>query len=98
MSLPQTREETVRARVVVTNPTGLHARPAVKFTQIAKQYAAALRLRPETSEAWANARSPNAVMKLKLREGTVLLLEGDGADAAEAVAALVGFVERNFDE
>lgn len=97
MSLPETRD-VVEARVTVTNPTGLHARPAVKFTQIARGFDAQLRLRAEEGGDWVNARSPNAVMKLKLRGGSVLLLRAEGADAAEAVAALVGFVERNFDE
>ena len=31
--------------VVITNPTGLHARPAVKLTKLAKSFAAVVRLR-----------------------------------------------------
>jgi len=89
---------TVSARVLVTNPTGLHARPAVKLTRLAKSFAAELKVRPESQAEWVNAKSPNAVMKMKLRGGDTLCLQGSGADAQAAVAALVAFTERNFDE
>jgi phosphocarrier protein len=90
--------QTVAAKVLVTNPTGLHARPAVKLTKLAKSFVAELRVRPEAQADWVNAKSPNAVMKMKLRGGDTLCLEASGADAADAVAALVAFTERNFDE
>lgn len=86
------------ARVLVTNPVGLHARPAVKLTKLAKQFAAEIRLRAEGQADWVNAKSPNAVMKLKLRGGDTVCLEASGSDANDAVGALVAFVERNFDE
>jgi len=86
------------ARVLVTNPVGLHARPAVKLTKLAKQFASDIRLRAEGQADWVNAKSPNAVMKLKLRGGDALCLEASGADANDAVGAIVAFVERNFDE
>ena len=35
----------LRTEVVITHPTGLHARPAVKFTKLAKTFAAEIRLR-----------------------------------------------------
>ena len=85
-------------RVLVTNPTGLHARPAVKLTKLAKSFAAELRVRPEGQADWVNAKSPNAVMKMKLRGGDTLCLEASGSDAEAAVAALVAFTQRNFDE
>lgn len=86
------------ARVLVTNPVGLHARPAVKLTRLAKQFASDIRLRAEGQADWVNAKSPNAVMKLKLRGGDTVCLEASGSDANDAVGALVAFVERNFDE
>ena len=70
---------------VVRDPTGLHARPAVKLTKLAK------RLRPRSGSAprggaWVNAKSPTAMMKLKARHGDTLAFAADGTDAAEAVA------------
>ena len=80
---------------VVRDPTGLHARPAVKLTKLAKRFQATLRVRAGDG-AWTNAKSPNAVMKLKARHGERLAFAADGPDAAEAVAALVALVERDF--
>ena len=80
---------------VVRDPTGLHARPAVKLTKLAKGFQAAVRVRAGNG-TWANAKSPNAVMKLKARHGERLAFAADGPDAAEAVAALVALVERDF--
>jgi phosphocarrier protein HPr len=80
---------------VVRDPTGLHARPAVKLTKLAKRFEAAVRVRAGEG-AWVNAKSPNGVMKLKARSGERLAFAADGPDAAEAVAALVALVERDF--
>ena len=83
---------------VVRDPTGLHARPAVKLTKLAKRFAATVRVRRAVNGAWVNAKSPTGMMKLKARHGETLAFAADGTDAAEAVAALVALVERNFDE
>lgn len=83
---------------VVRDPTGLHARPAVKLTKLAKRFEATVRVRGAANGAWVNAKSPTGMMKLKARHGETLAFTADGADAAEAVAALVALVERNFDE
>ena len=84
-------------QAVVRDPTGLHARPAVKLTKLAKRFQAAVRVRAGEG-AWVNAKSPNGVMKLKARRGELLAFAADGPDALEAVAALVALVERDFDD
>jgi phosphocarrier protein HPr len=83
---------------VVRHPTGLHARPAVKLTKLAKRFEATVRVRSAANGAWVNAKSPTGMMKLKARHGETLAFAADGTDAAEAIAALVALVERNFDE
>jgi phosphocarrier protein HPr len=83
---------------VVRDPTGLHARPAVKLTKLAKRFEATIQVRSAASGAWTNAKSPTGMMKLKARHGETLAFAAEGPDAAEAVAALVALVERNFDE
>jgi phosphocarrier protein HPr len=80
---------------MVRDPTGLHARPAVKLTKLAKRFAATVRVRAGDG-AWVNAKSPAGVMKLKARHGERLAFAAAGPDAAEAVAALVAVVERDF--
>ena len=91
-------ESIVAARVVVANSVGLHARPAVKLTKLAKQFHAEIRVRPESEAGWISAKSVNAVMRMKLKGGEAILLEASGSDACAAIGALVGLVERNFDE
>jgi phosphocarrier protein HPr len=96
---PKLRDvERASGDAMLLDPTGLHARPAVKLTKLAKQFAAEVRVRVGAGDDWVNAKSPNRVMKLKARHGETLAFEAEGPDAADAVRALVALVERNFDE
>ena len=83
---------------VIQDPTGLHARPAVKLTKLAKRFAASVEVSAGGENAWVNAKSPNAVMKLKVRHGETLHFRADGADAAEAVDQIVALIKRDFAE
>lgn len=85
------------ASVRITNPTGLHARPAVKLAQLAAGFDADVSLKLDDG-AWIKARSTAKVMKLKARADTTLHFRADGQEAADALDALVAFVERDFDE
>lgn len=92
-------DETITLSVTITHTTGLHARPAVKFTKLAKTFFEAnIRIRGDDDCPWTDAKSIVKVMALKLRSGTVLQLEADGGDAKAAATALKDLVERNFDE
>lgn len=88
----------VAGNAVIQDPTGLHARPAVKLTKLAKAFAAAIEVRAGEKSDWVNAKSPNAVMKLKARHGETLHLRADGEDAARAVREIVALIERDFGE
>jgi phosphocarrier protein len=92
---PENAAPVAEGEAVVRDPTGLHARPAVKLTKLAKRFEATVRVRAGDG-AWINAKSPNGVMKLKARNGERLGFSADGPDAAEAVRALVALVERDF--
>lgn len=81
---------------VIRDPTGLHARPAVKLTKLAKSFESAVEIRAESGPDWTNAKSPNKVMKLKAGHGEPLHIRAAGTDAEAAVAALVALLDRNF--
>jgi len=81
---------------VITDPVGLHARPAVKLTKLAKSFVSDIEIRAGDGNAWINAKSPNAVMKLKARHGDTLQVRARGADARDAAEALAGLVKRDF--
>ena len=86
------------ARVVITNPTGLHARPAVKLAQLAAGFDADVEIRAAETGEWVRARSTARVMKLKAGAQSVIHLRARGAQADDALSALVDFVRRDFDE
>ena len=93
------RRRVARAEVRITHPTGLHARPAVKLTKLAKAFpAASIRLRANPDGGWVDAKSIVKVMALKARTGIVLELEAEGDGGEAAIAQLKALVERDFDE
>jgi phosphotransferase system enzyme I (PtsI) len=88
----------ISGEVVITNPTGLHARPAVKLTKLAKSFAAVVRLRVGPEGKWTDAKSVARVLALKAPVGQTLFFEAEGSDAREALLSITELVERNFDE
>jgi phosphocarrier protein len=88
----------VIASAALTNSVGLHARPSVKLTQLAKSFASRLEVALAPDGPWVDAKSPVKIMRVKALKGTVLHVRAHGSDAAEAVASIVDLVERRFDE
>ncbi|WFR66187.1 dihydroxyacetone kinase phosphoryl donor subunit DhaM [Curtobacterium flaccumfaciens] len=78
--------------VELVNETGLHARPAAEFVKTAAKYEASVRLNG------VDAKSLLAIMALALPKGASVTIEGSGADAREAVDALVALVRSGFGE
>ena len=97
MSGPAEEVTEALGQAEIRDPTGLHARPAVKITKLAKQHEAAVEVRAGAEGAWVNAKSPNAVMKLRAAHGEQLYFSATGQGADGAIAALVSLVERGFD-
>ena len=90
--------EMAEGEIVVTHPIGLHARPSVKLTQLAKTFDASIRMRVLDDGKWVDAKSIVRVMAMKVKVGQALLVQAEGVDAASAVDALVTLVGRDFDE
>ncbi len=88
----------VIASAALTNAVGLHARPSVKLTQLAKSFASHLEVALAPDGPWVDAKSPVKIMRVKASKGTVLHFRARGSDAAAAVASVVDLVERRFDE
>ena len=88
----------VTATALLTNEIGLHARPSVKLTQLAKTFGATVELALAAGGPWVDAKSPVRIMRVKAPKGTLLHFRASGADAKSAVVALVDLVERRFDE
>lgn len=86
------------AQVTITHEVGLHARPSVAFTKLAKRFGSEIRLALAEGGPWIDAKSIVKVMAAKAPKGTTLFLRAEGADAQAALDALVGLVRRDFDE
>jgi len=86
------------ATVLITHAVGLHARPSVKFTKLAKSFAAEVEVAVAANGPWFDAKSIVKVMAAKAPKGTLLHIRAKGDGAREAVGALVDLVRRNFDE
>lgn len=91
-------ESVAEGNTVIKHAVGLHARPAVKLTQLAARFRAEINLRAGEAGDWVNAKSIAKVMKLKARTSATLYFRAEGEDAGNAVRELVDLVERNFDE
>ena len=83
--------------VLLTHEVGLHARPSVKFTKLAKRFSSAITFGVTAEGPWIDAKSIVRVMGAKVPQGTRLHLRAEGADADDAVAALIRLVEADFE-
>jgi len=87
---------TATATALLTHDVGLHARPSVKLTKLAKTFASHIELATVDGGPWIDAKSIVKVMAAKAPKDTVLHFRAEGDDADAAVRALVELVERDF--
>lgn len=79
-------------KVTVQLKNGLQARPAALFVQEANRYSADVFL--EKNGKKVNAKSIMGIMSLAVGSGGEIKITADGQDEAEAIQALVAFVEK----
>jgi phosphocarrier protein len=87
----------VEGSVFLMHDVGLHARPSVKLTKLAKTFAATIELSGGDGP-WIDAKSIVKVMAAKVPQHTILRFRANGPDAAEAVRLLIRLVEHDFNE
>ena len=88
----------LQGEVLVTHDAGLHARPSVRLTKLAKGFAGAIEISGTAQGPWVDAKSIVKVMGLKVRQGAMLHVRAKGDDAEAALAAVTGLVQCDFDE
>lgn len=81
--------------VVITNESGLHARPARLFTQLAAKFSSKITI--SSGEKQADAKSILTVLTLGATKGSEVVLKADGPDEAEAVEKLAEFLTSHND-
>jgi phosphocarrier protein len=82
--------------VEIVNKLGLHARASAKLTQTASKFAADVWL--SRNGRRVNAKSIMGVMMLAAGKGSRIAIETEGADADQALEALVALIEDKFGE
>lgn len=88
--------EAIVGTATITDPTGLHARPAVRLARLAKKFACSVEVSASETGDWIDAKSTNALMKMKARAGSDLFIRAVGADARAAVDELVRLIANDF--
>src|SRR6266704_5648395 len=71
---------------VILNKTGLHARPAATFVDLAKRFQADVKVRHD--DAVANGKSLISLLQLGVEHGATVRVSAQGSDAAAALDAL----------
>ncbi|PWE45153.1 phosphoenolpyruvate--protein phosphotransferase [Pseudomonas prosekii] len=85
-SLPGEGEALLSKPITLSNPNGLHARPAAVFAQAAKRFAASVFLHKQHERV--NAKSLVAIMTLQTAHRDVVHVSAAGADAEAAIEIL----------
>jgi phosphocarrier protein HPr len=94
-SEPATRRG-AKGTVRLRHEAGLHARPAVKLTKLAKKFASRISVAPSAEGPWIDAKSIVKVMGAKTPRDAILHFRAEGDDALAAVEALIALVEQDF--
>jgi phosphocarrier protein len=96
------REDSVAPQAAASawlfHPNGMHARPAIKLTKLAKRFASALAVGLSPNGPWVDAKSVAKVMAMKTPSRTTLYFRAAGEDAQAAVDALVALVAADFSD
>lgn len=82
--------------IVISNASGLHARPATFFIQKANSYKSSIWIEKEDRKV--NAKSLLGVLSLGIAKGMTITLIADGLDENAAIAGLVELVDSGFSE
>jgi len=87
-----------RARTVIRNSLGLHARPAMAFVELANAHACDVTVRRADGDEEVDGKSIMQMLLLAATAGTELEISCDGVDEGAAAAALKALVDSGFDE
>ena len=82
--------------VRLVHAVGMHARPAVKLTKLAKRFQAQISVRVAGAPDWINAKSVAKIMAMRAAHGSTIEIKASGSDAEAAVAALVQLIASDF--
>lgn len=86
----------VKKEATVKNRTGLHARPAAVFVQIANKYESEITIIKDDQEV--NGKSIMGILMLAAEKGAKLTIVADGNDAQEAAEELARLLAGDIEQ
>ncbi len=82
--------------ITLTNPSGLHARPAALLVALAKSFTSNVTVRYK--EKTANAKSILSILSLGASQGAPLTVMAEGADESAAIDQISAAFSNNLGE
>ena len=92
----QDNQGKLEVEVTISNTQGLHARPVMRFVDLAGQFQCSIRVKKGSTDV--DGKSPMEMLLLEGTKGTVLRLEAVGPDARSALDALIKLINDGFGE
>ena len=86
----------IEKEFVIGNETGLHARPAAKFTKVASSYKSEIRV--IKGDKSGNGKSLLSILALGILGGTKFAVKIVGPDEVEAMNDITRLIESNFQD
>lgn len=86
----------LRARVIIPNKRGLHARASAKIVEAASRFQSEIEVVKDGTAV--NGRSIMGLMMLAASMGSEVEITAEGPDAADALRAILALVEVKFGE
>ena len=86
----------IEAKVIISNPVGLQARPAALFVQAAGKFSS--RIWVSKGGKQVNAKSIMGLMSLAISQGNEVIISAEGEDEHLAVKELVELIAKGFEE
>ncbi len=81
---------------MITDPVGLHARPAGLFVKKASAYQSNITVKNAENDKSADAKRIMAVMSLGVKQGNKIILSIEGEDEDTAQAELEAFLKESL--
>ena len=81
-------------KYVITDELGIHARPAGLLVKEAAKFQADIKIKKGEKET--DAKRIFGIMGLAAKKGDEIVLTADGADEADAIAAIEEFLKANL--
>lgn len=91
-------KEMAQGAAALVNAVGLHARPSVKLTQLARRFTCQVEIALSPDGPWVDAKSPVMVMRVNAPCGATVHVRSAGAGAGAAADAVLSLIRQGFGE